>query len=391
MKKKLLFVIPGLDAGGAEKSLVNLLNVLDYSSYEVDMLLFTEQGLFLPQIPQEVNLIKLNKEFLTFQKSLPSSIKDYILNGKPKLAFARLKFFLRNRNSENVAVAEQQSWEYISQSIKPLKKKYDAAIAYLEKSSGYLVADFVDAPVKLAWIHTDYSKSRLDPKLDRPFFEKISTLVTISEQCRTSLNNAFPDLNTEIVENISSKKFIQKLSLESIVDDTKKPLEILTIGRISKEKGIDIAVEAAKILMHEGVDFCWNVIGDGPERNAVEKMIEEYGLQDHFKLLGLKPNPYPWLRKAEIYVQPSRYEGRSIAVDEAMLLEKPIIVTDFSTARDQIDDGITGLIVEMNPKELSKKILTLSQNKSQMKTLSDNLKNVSDRSDEILKKFYSLL
>lgn len=391
MKKKLLFVIPSLDAGGAEKSLVNLLNVLDFSKYEVDLFLFSKKGLFLNQIPKEVNFLEGGIDFDTFKKPLQKSVFSFLLKGKFELVKARFDFYKTNKNISNKAVAEQNSWKFMEKSLLKISKKYDAAIAYLEKSSVYFVADKVNADKKFAWIHTDYETSGMQPNFDRSFFNQMNALITISENCRKSLQKKFPDCRTEIIENISSAKLIEKLSKENIHNNSCGQIKILTVARLSKEKGIDIAVKTAKILKDKNLDFVWEIIGSGSEEENLEKQIAAYSLKENFKLLGLKENPYPYLKNCDIYVQPSRYEGKSIAIDEALILKKPIVVTNFSTAKDQITDGKNGLIAEMNPESLAENILEICQDENLRTQLQNHFLKHNYGNENEIEKFYKLL
>lgn len=390
MKQNLLFVIPGLGAGGAEKSLVNLLNAIDEENYSIDLLLFSDTGLFFSQIPKYVNVIKPDGDFKVFQKPLPVALASFFFRGKVEQLMARFRFFIKNNFGTSKAIGEQRSWEDLSKCLKPIEKKYDTAIAFLEKTSVYVVVDKVIADKKIAFIHNDYSKLGLNFNFDKPYFDRLDCLATVSEECGLVLKALMPNNRVEVVYNLTSKKLINSLAEQEKVPRVAET-ELLSIGRLDPQKGFDLALKAAATLKSQGLNFVWRIIGEGAERGFLETKIKEMMLQDHVKLLGLQKNPYPFLKNCDIYVQPSRFEGKSIAIDEAMLLGKPIVVTDFSTARDQITDGLTGLIAEMSPDSLAEKILTLSRNTAQRKMLSDNLKNVPDRSGDILKKFYTIL
>lgn len=391
MKKKLLFVIPSLDAGGAEKSLVNLLNVLDFSQYEVDLFLFSKKGLFLNQVPKEVNFVDGGIDFETFKKPLLKSVFSFLLKGKFELVKARFDFYKTNKNISNKAVAEQNSWKFMEKSLLKISKKYDAAIAYLEKSSVYFVAEKTRANKKLAWIHTDYETSGMNPDFDRSFFSQMNALITISENCKRSLQKHFQECRTEIIENISSAKLIDKLSQEKIQIENTAPTKILSVARLSKEKGIDIAVETAKILKEKKLNFVWEIIGSGSEKENLEKQISELGLGNSFKLLGLKENPYPYLKNCDVYVQPSRCEGKSIAIDEALILKKLIVVTNFSTAKDQIADRKNGLIAEMNPQSLAEKILEIFNNSKLRSEILNYLNSKNYSNEWEIEKLYKLI
>ena len=395
MKKKILFVIPSLDAGGAEKSLINLLNVIDYSLFEVDVLVFHPKGIFLKSIPKSVKLITINGDFLDFSQSIFISVSEFLKQGKFILAMHRILFFLKNKIKKNTSKAEQVSWKHISKAIPILTKEYDTAIGALEKSSIYYVVEKVKAKTKIGWIHTNYSNSGMQKDFDLPFFEKLNYLVTISKECKDNLNRNFPNLKNKIkvIHNIVSPKLIKELSEEKIVDSKfySTALSILTIARLSKEKGIDLALEAALQLFKIGIDFKWFIIGEGSEKVSLEAKIKEYQLENNFILLGLKANPYPYLKQSFLYVQPSRYEGKSLAIDEAKIMAKPIITTNYLTAIDQIDNGENGIICEMNPAGIAQQILTLKENPNLIEKFIFNLKEMNLSTETEITNFYNLI
>jgi glycosyltransferase involved in cell wall biosynthesis len=395
MKKKILFVIPSLDAGGAEKSLINLLNAMDYSLFDVTVLVFHGKGIFLKSIPKSVKLITVYGDFLYFSESIFTSVCEFLKQGKFTLAIHRIFFFLKNKIEKNTSKAEQVSWKHLSKAIPELKEEYDAAIGALEKSSIYYVVEKVKAKTKIGWIHTNYSNSGMQKDFDLPFFERLNYMVTISEECKDDLNFNFPNIKDKIkvIHNIVSPKLIKELSEEKIVDskfDT-TALSILTIARLSKEKGIDLALEAALQLVKMGKYFKWYIIGEGDERVYLETKIKEYQLENSFILLGLKDNPYPYVKQSFLYVQPSRYEGKSLAIDEAKILAKPIITTNYPTAKDQIDHGVNGIICEMNPMALAQQILALTENPNLIEKFIFNLKEMNLSTETEITNFYKLI
>ncbi|MGQ7884883.1 glycosyltransferase [Paenibacillus sp. WC2504] len=351
MKKKILFVIPSLAAGGGEKSLVNLLYQIDYELYEVDLLLFSRKGAFLSTIPSEVNILDVSPLRSVFAGQLMTALKTFLVNGQMILAYSRLMFTMKNRLIKNAAASEQYTWKYQRISFEAVETNYDVAIGYLEKSSIYFIVDKVISKKKIGWIHTNYSDSGMDSHFDNPYFKQLDHLVTVSEECAKALQENFEQLKNKIkvIYNIVSPKIIRHESSRELDSNFTYDLNftnIITVARLSREKGIDLAIKACEILVAQGYNVRWYVLGEGNEREKLEKLIEGCGLQKHFILVGIKENPYPYIKGADIYVQPSRYEGKSIAIDEAKILHKPIIVTNYDTAKDQITDGINGLIVE---------------------------------------------
>jgi len=395
MKKNIVFVIPSLTAGGAEKSLVNLLNTIDYSMYNVDLVVLHKKGIFLSMIPDEVTVLDINYNFSTFSKELVSSCLEFFKQRKIGLIYNRILFFAKNNFQKNKAVAEQNSWRNIRNSIDKLPKKYDAAIGFLEKSSIYFAVDKIDANVKIGWIHTTYSSSGMNPNFDVNYFKKCSAIIAVSPDCEADLQTNFPMLKNKFktIYNIVSPTIIHNLSNEVNEDlhFLNAQNSIVTVARLSPEKGIDLAIETSKILIEKNVDFKWFVIGDGQEKENLKIKIEEYRLQDNFYLIGLRQNPYPYIKSCSLYIQPSKYEGKSMAIEEAKILRKPVIVTNFTTAKDQINHSENGIISEINAHSLAKEISELLQNVALQDKLSLNLSNEKLGTEEEINKLYDII
>lgn len=394
MKKNILFIIPGLGAGGGEKSLINLLTQIDFNKYNVDLFLLNHEGLFMDFIPKEVNVLDIKENLMIFNKDLKESILKYLSKGKISLAYNRLMFCLVNRFNKNVGIAEQYSFKYLRKAIGAIDKKYDVAIGYLEKTSNYICIDCVQADKKIGWIHTDYSKLNLDKNFDKKYFEKCNYIITVSEECKNSLINNFNKLEDKIkiIKNIVSPTIINKMAQENvdICIDKKEPI-IVSVGRLSYEKGFDIAVKACNILVDNGLKVKWYLVGEGNERNKLEKLITEKKLEDNFILLGAQSNPYKYINMADIYVQPSRFEGKSIAMDEAKILCKPIVATNFTTVRDQINDRVDGIITEMNEESLAKGITLLINDNKLHSNIINNLSKINFGTEDEINKLYKII
>lgn len=396
MKKKILFVIPDLSSGGGEKSLINLLSQFNFDLYDVDLFLFNKSGLFINLLPEKVNVLDFPYRYKIFTYRLLKSICYCIKGGHVQLASSRLIFTIKNRLSKDKTIAEQYTWKYISKALVVLDKEYDVAIGYLEKSPIYFVVDKVKSKKKIGWIHTNYSNSGMDSKFDNPYFRKLDYIVTVSEECEKSLIDKFYHLKAKIrlIHNIVSPKIVKDFSNEKIEDGftfEKDCINIVTLARLSYEKGIDIAIKSCRLLIDRGYKIKWYVLGQGPEKYKLQHLIKSNELNQCFILLGVKENPYPYIKQADIYVQPSRYEGKSIAIDEAKVLNKPIVVTNFQTARDQINNEINGLIVGVNEKSLSHGIEGLIKNPSFRNALIYNLSQENLGTEGEINKLYEII
>lgn len=389
MKKDILFIIPKLCIGGAEKSLISLLNIFDFSRYNANLLLFRKEGAFLENVPEEVCVSDLGEEYLRFDASALNYIKYNLAKLNLSAAVNRVKYShaLSSNDSRKV-------WNCMKKVMPPPSKHYDVAIAYLEQTSTYYCADCVDADIKIGYVHSDYRKFKTDKKLDLEFFKKLDYIVTISAECEAALKEAFPEIadRFKVIENITSPDAIKKLSCRKTPEfDCVSCKKILTVSRIDHPKGYDMAVEAAEILDKKGYDFKWFAVGKGNLMPQIQQEISKRSLQDKFILLGEKPNPYPYMNGCDIYVQPSYFEGKSIAIDEAKVFAKPIVCTSFPTVYDQLTDGETALLAQINAQSIAEKIEVLLNDDALCTTLSDNLKKEKAGNEEEIDKFYMLL
>lgn len=395
MRKKVLFIMNNLHCGGAEKSLVSLLNSFDYSKYQVDLLLFKQEGMFMKQLPAEVSLIKELPNYHLFDMPISQALKLCLKQQNYKAAIARIKAGVLFRGRDSAARKEQRLWKHLSKALPTLEGTYDAAIGYLEKTPVYFCLDKVQAKVKIAFIHTDYERLGMDPELDQSRFARLDYIVTVSDKCAEVLARLFPQhvAKLRVIHNIVSPELIQLMANDNM-DKTKSSPERLTVvsvGRLTSLKGFDLAAHACRMLVDRGIPVQWYIIGEGEERPKLEQLIDRLSLNNHFFLLGLKDNPYTFIRKADLYVQPSRFEGKSIAIDEAKILGKPIIVTNFSTAADQIQHGMNGWIVEMNPEAICNGIALLAADTSLRQKFMNNLKKEELGTENEIAKLYELI
>lgn len=396
MKKNILFVIPSLGAGGAEKSLVNLLNQIDYDKFNVDLFMFSHGGIFLEFLPKEVNILELPSDYISFSLRFKQSLMTMIKNKQFSLLVNKLKFTLVNRVKKDSENIEQYNWKYLSKCFDKIDKNYDAAIGYLEKTSIYFCVDKVIADKKIGFIHNDYDKLGMNPKIDIEYFDKLDNIVTVSQECLNVLEKRFPTQKHKmsIMYNIVSPTMINKMAEignRNLFNKSNNETIILSIGRLHNQKGFDMAIKACKKLLDKNYNIKWYVIGEGEERERLLGLIKENNLEDRFILLGLKSNPYPYIKQSDIYVQPSRYEGKSIALDEAKILKKTIIVTNYSTVKDQINNNINGLIADMNSIDIYNRIEEVIINQSIKERLINNLNKEYLGTESELEKLYEMI
>ena len=391
-KKNIIIIMNNLRVGGAEKALISLLQTFNYSLYNVDLLLFKKEGLFLNQVPKEVKILDEPKEYKFFDMSFSKAILNALKLLRFDIVINRIAMGFLFKTEKNVAVREQKLWKFLGKCLPPISKKYDMAIGFLEKTPNYFCADKVTATVKIGFINNDYEKLEMNPKLDYNCFNKLNYIATVSDECLASLQRNFPNYLDKllVIGNISTPKLILKLA-----DETIKPLhsglKLITLGRLAPQKGYDLLVEAAYILKQKNINFKWYILGIGELQNELNSQIAKYDLQSEIIFLGLKENPYPYIKQADFYIQPSRFEGKSLAIDEAKILKKPIIVTDFSTAKDQIISEVNGLIVAMNPEAIASAIIKLQSDLELQTKLIFNLSNEKMGNESEIEKIYTLI
>lgn len=388
--KKVLIVIPTLRMGGAEKSLVSLLKALDPQRVAVDLYLFETGGVLQAEVPDWVNILEADAVTRGMTLELRNYLPDVVRSGHICAAMTRIWMTLRSRISKKPGF----SWNLVKKYIPPLEKHYDVAVGYLEGFTDFFVLDKVNAEKKIGWIHTDYS-GRSPHDEEKKYYSRFDELVTITDVCKTAFEEIFPEIKGKmhVVENIVLPEDVISRAECAMADDweTTAGHHLVTVGRLDHHKGIDIAAEAAKVLKNRGMQFCWHIYGRGAMQSELEQYIRENGLDGYFVLEGLRENPYPYMRCAEMIVQPSRKEGKSLVLDEAKILGKAIVVTDYPSVRDQITDCVTGLITGMTPEAIADGIEQLIKDPVLKAQLENNAAREPNRSIRALDAFYKMI
>lgn len=381
-----------MEIGGVERSLISMLNNFDYDNYKIDLMLYSHTGDFMNFLPKGPNLLEEDKNYKTFRMS----IKDVFKCGKIKIGLARILAKLKaNRSGEGEIgyIQMQYMWKYALTFLPSYNKNYDVAISYLWPH--YYVAEKVTANKKIAWIHTDYSVIKTDVKLDLEMWNKFDYIMAVSEECKNSFIKKYPSLieKVKVMENITSPEFIKERAKESIENYIlhDKSFKLVSVARLSHAKGIDNAVKALRILHDRGfTNIKWYVVGYGGDEDLIRNLIKENNLEKSFILLGKRTNPYPYMKIADIYVQPSRYEGKAVTVTEARILGRPTIITNYPTAKSQLTDGVDGIICESSIDGIAKSIEDLYKNYELREKININCKNINYGNTYELEKLYKL-
>lgn len=385
--KHIIFVMPTLRMGGAERALVSLLKALDPKRVNVDLFLFERGGMLEKEVPSWVKIIPSDSIVRDMTLELRNYFGELLRHRKFSAAITRLRITFLARLGKNYF-----SWGAIKKYIPSVSGHYDVAVGFLEGFTDFFVIDKVNADKKIGWIHTDMSE-KIFNKQERVYYRKLDMLVTISEQCRTAFINRseYPEERMHVIENIVLPQEILHKADETVDEmwDSSK-VHIVSVGRLEYLKGMDIAAKTALILKKNGCDFVWHIYGRGLMREEISQYVKQNNLSDCFILEGQRPNPYPYMKKADIIVQPSRREGKSLVLDEAKILGKAIVVTNYPSVTDQITDRKTGIIVDTTPQAIAEGLKLLMTDKKLKSALEDNCRREPNGSRLVVDQFYKL-
>ncbi|RDI45717.1 glycosyltransferase [Falsibacillus pallidus] len=390
--KNILIASFDMEVGGVERSLISMLNNFDYESYQVDLMLYSHTGDFMNLLPLQTNLLPEIKKYKTFRLS----IKEMISKGELSIAFVRLiaKYLATLTNATEEGYKQMQyMWKYALPFLPKLEKEYDIAISYLWPH--YFVAEKVNAKLKIAWVHTDFSVIDTDEKLDIKMWSKFDYIAAVSSECKKAFLEKYPVLHGKVIviENITSPDFIRKLADEGIEEFIKNDsrFKVVTVGRLSHAKGIDMAVDALKILKDKDYPIVWYIVGYGGDESKIRELVAVHKLENEFILLGKKINPYPYIKIADLYVQPSRYEGKAVTVGEAQILAKPVMITNYTTASSQLRDGLDGYICKLSAEGIADGIEKLYRDNELKMSLEMNCKSTDFSNTHEINKLYQIM
>lgn len=381
MKKNILVYTYNLDIGGIERSLIGLLSSIDYEKYNVDLYMFKHEGEFIKYIPKQVNIIKSEK--ITQYAGIP--ILDVFKKGQFKMGIGRLYAKVKVMLIKNI-LYKKVTGEYISQITYPLfckkmnkiNKEYDIALSFYWPH--YFVKDNVKAKVKVGWIHTDYNQVHLNRKKELSMWSKLDYIAAVSDSCKQNFINMYPELKNKIivVENILSTDFVKSeansIDVSNEIKREDGTVNICSVGRFVEAKNFDNVPEIANEILRKGYSIKWYLIGYGGDEKLIRDKIKQIGVEEQVIILGKKENPYPYIKACDIYIQPSRYEGKAVTVREAQILNKPVIITNFKTAKSQLKDEIDGIIVPLDNSGCANGIISLIENKKLKEKLINNTK-----------------
>ena len=366
-KKKLLFVINTLSTAGAEMSFLELLRRLDPQNYEIDVYVLLAQGELRAQLP---DYVCLKNEAYSDSSVLTREGKQHLIRMVLSAAFRRgtvirqLPYLVSTFASmckHRRIQADKLLWQLLAQGAPRPDTEYDLAVAYLEGGSAYYVADAVQAKKKAAFIHIDYARAGYNRAMDRACYLKYDHIFTVSQEGRRTFLESYPEL-TGSISLFHNPVDCEAMRTKSLAAPAHRAWsdyggkKLLTVGRLNPQKAYEIAIETVRLLKEAQVPVRWYVLGEGAERPKLEQLIRQYGLEQDFLLLGATDNPYPYYAGCDLYVHATRFEGRSVAIQEAMALGCPVLASDCSGNREQITDDVDGRLVALEPSQIAEQI-----------------------------------
>lgn len=400
MKARIFIAMHYMEIGGAETALIGLLNALDPARVDVDLFLYDHRGEMMQFIPEWVNLLPQIPKYSVLERPIVELVK----RGFWGIAAARLwaKWLSQKAYKRSGSTLENNGGlDKMSKCTTPLLPKinqsvtYDLAISFLTPHR--IVAEKVKAKKQIAWIHTDYTRVWVDAEDELKVWQKYDYVASISSDVTNTFLQVFPSLAPKIVEieNILSPAFVRK---RTELEDTDKEfrqtdnISLLSIGRYSEQKNYDNVPDICKHLINETkLNIKWYIIGYGGDEALIRQKIKEAGMEEHVILLGKRSNPYPYIKACDIYVHPSRYEGKSVTVREAQMLCKPVVVTNYPTAPSQIRSGIDGVIVPMDNEGCAHGLAEVICDKPLQERIIAHLKTHDYGNESEVEKIYTLI
>ncbi|WP_051190343.1 glycosyltransferase [Kaistella palustris] len=371
---------------------------IDYTEYDVDLFLILHEGALMNSIPAEVNLLPEIKKY----RSILCPAKEVLTNGFVDAIFTKVKskrqaarYVKQNKISSQNMVYPVYLHKNMAKVLPEITNKhYDLAISFLNPH--FITAKKIKARKRLAWIHNDYSKFEFDKKIEIEMWDHYDYIVSISHDTSTAFINELPELRNKVVliENILSPKTIRdeadRFTVSNEMHDEENSFKILSVGRFVYQKNFENIPAMADILRQKGIQFKWYLIGFG-EVDLVKTEIYKYNLQDIVKILGEKDNPYPYIKACDLYVQPSRFEGKSVSVREAQILCKPVIITAYPSALSQLENNIDGVIVPLGNEGCANGIAEVIDDTRLLERLQNNCQQRNYGNESEIKKIYNFL
>ena len=361
-KKRILFINGHLNAGGVERSLVDVLRHMDYTKYAVDLLLLEDTGDYASELPSEVKV--LFRDIHHTYGSFASSIRRCIV--AHDWMCLRLRFLFLLQKFFGACALKRVATILLG------KHHYDCVIGFRPGICSDLAAYSVQTDRKITWWH--HGEFNVDCATYGNMCSKMNAVAVVSQSCKAMLQEKLPELESKLVcipNMLDAVAIGQKAGNSPYTGDM---LHIVSVGRLAPEKHFENIIPVAKMLRDMSTDFVWHIVGDGSEHARLESLIVENDLKDHVILDRSKTNPYPYMKYADLFVHPSYVESQGLTVLEAMALGVPCVVTKSRGPCEFIEDGVNGLLTEQSPESLAEEVLAILNDKKLYQHIKENTK-----------------
>lgn len=374
-RKSVLIVTQDMHVSGVARAQLGLLHAFDKEKYDVDLFLRSHEGDFMKQIPKGVNLLPEIKSYKLSDLTTMEAIKG----GRPLLALGKAYGMMKARRyaKKHSIALSGVALDYAQRYQRPFlpkvsDKEYDLVISFA--APHYFGAYKCRGKKRLCWIHTDYSSLGLDEKSEERVWGRYDGIVAISDSVGEAFGKRLPTLRDKLVriDNPISPEPIRHLAEEGMAEGLVREggeRILLSCGRLYSVKNFRSIPRIASIMLKNGIDLKWYIVGEGSDRGLIEERIREYGVEGRVVLLGQKENPYPYMAACDLYVQPSLYEGKAVAVREAQILGRPVAITDFPTAKSQLTEGVDGVIVPLDEEGCAEALTRLLRDSEMLEKL----------------------
>lgn len=374
MKKKLLIASYNMIVGGSTTALIGLLNAIDRSQYDIDLILYKNEGKLFGFIPEDVHILPeafiCNGKYGLIKKWVKGIVSGYLIKARKT-----------NRKIKQKGLSQQVLYDFqVHELSRTLPGHYDIAIGFLEGWADRFIVSNVDADIRIGWLHSTFEKIGVIPKLEETWMNRVDSIICVAQSCVEDFVTAMPEYKHKAayIPNIIDAEYIKKRAMEAVTNDSLYDcfvrcdcFKIVSVCRLSIEtKGLDRMIAAAEGLVRCGYEFVWYVVGEGSDRSILEGMITERGLQKYIVLTGVRINPYPFIKAADVLCMASRWEGMPNTVTEAKILGTPCVVTEYLSAHEQIKQGIEGIIVRNDDGAIEKGLEWCLNNRQKLEEMS---------------------
>lgn len=404
MKKKIIFVINTMGRAGAEKCLISMLKCMDKEKYDISLFSVINKGEMFDYVPEGIRILNNNPccESVLDKKAKSELAKSILKNGFRKGYFFKeagylLKTLLYQRKHGGIDL-KKLFWKLLSDYAPRQEEKFDLAVAYIQGAATYYVMDYINAKHKIAFLHNEFIDSGYCPELERKYYRQAEGVYCVSGSIRNHFAEVYPDMKEKMhvfynIPDVSEilKKSVDKKGMSPMFKRKKGETILLTAARLAPVKAYDVAVPALALVKEQGYSVKWYVLGDGPEKDTIKKLIKKYNVEDSFILLGTTDNPYPYMAECDIYIQATRYEGCCTSISEAVILGRTIIASDCDGNKEQLNRYGTGVLVHLSAEDIAKAIIHVISGNESEKERCDRV-NINELKPEVsLQRIYSYL